>query len=114
MAEIDPLGDHSRQDGFLRACEGILRTRFGHRPFTAVARAIEQLAREERQNTFSPGQNLISRWCEAVMLWSRRWAVPLRAASLVVVVGMTLFLFSPGHVPERIEIGKFTAVMGAP
>ena len=114
MAEINPPGDPSRRDGFLCACEGILRARFGRRPFTAAARAIEQLAREEREKELHGEWASVFRWREALAILRGRWSVALRAASLVIVVSATLLLFSPGSAPSRIAIGQFAAIVGQP
>src|SRR5216683_2638734 len=76
MAETDPHHPSGRQDAYLRACEGILRTHFGRRPFSAAANAIAQLQREEKQKLLSAEHGSVLRWYEALGRLRGRWFAP--------------------------------------
>src|SRR5712671_116413 len=114
MAETDPHHPSGRQDAYLRACEGILRTHFGRRPFSAAANAIAQLQREEKQKLLSAEHSSVLRWYEALGRLRGRWFAPLTAAAALVVLSAGLFFYWHGRAPKPIAVGQFTTVMGAP
>src|SRR5262245_20655594 len=87
-----PDGNHS-DDGYLRACEGILRTRFGRRHFKITAKAIEQL-KNERHHALTPASVQSSaHWREAFSILWRGWVSRAGAMALLAIVGSLLVLW---------------------
>jgi tetratricopeptide (TPR) repeat protein len=116
VANGAPINQPDRQDGYLRACEGVLRAQFGRRHFTAAARAVEQLAAEaSAPERFAPepeGSRAQRGSCWHVLSglgWPwLRWA---SAVALLALVASLTYRWST-RAPQGTEIGTFTALIG--
>jgi tetratricopeptide (TPR) repeat protein len=114
MANGDLHSDPARQEGYLSACEGILRTRFGRRPFTAAAKAIEQLARENQSESALARRPAAPWWWASLVACRRQWLASSAGVAVVLLLAVGLFFYFQPAPATSVVIGQFAAVVGEP
>jgi Flp pilus assembly protein TadD len=106
MPDSDNHQDHQNggDDGYLRACEGILRTDFGRRRFDVTAKAVERL-KIEQQNVENAGLIQSDRnWRKAFSILWRGLFSPAAAVALVPIFIGLWFLWgnvAPGKLDRQ-------------
>jgi superkiller protein 3 len=113
MAEAQSHDYSARDEAYLRAFEGILRTQFGRRRFEAAAKAIERLQQEQEPRAATKVPSILRRFKIAILAW-RRSPLPLGAAAVLLIGCVGLLLYSHGRAATGPQVGKFAAVTGTP
>jgi tetratricopeptide (TPR) repeat protein len=97
-------------DGYLRACEGILRTEFGRRRFDVTAKAIEQLSAEIYAPALHSSED-VSNKSRSVFARFRSFLVPAVGFALVCLAALVWFY---GRTSKFERIGQAVTVVGYP
>jgi Flp pilus assembly protein TadD len=93
--------DTGEDDGYLHACEGILRTHFGRRHFDVTAKAMEDLRRVEQNARTRPAAETLSNGREILAILKGRWLSWATAFAFLLAAAATLFLLKSSANRDR-------------